>query len=102
MSETRTPGPWRVSPTGQSIWAGDQDGDNFERVVFLPEGKSVDLLERKHGPGNLAYIVLAVNAHEYLVEALRAVVALSEDRGQFNLPEMAGLARAALAKAEGK
>jgi hypothetical protein len=71
MTETKhTPTPWRVSPTGMSVWSGDQDADSFTRICIRPEGK-VSAKENEEWPANAAFIVRACNAHDDLVSALQ-------------------------------
>jgi len=95
MSEsTHTPGPIHANSAGVE---GDTPGP-VVRIVRI-WGIGFTSSELADAVDDMRYIERAYNNHDTMLEALRAIVALSEDHGRMNLPECAGMARAAIAKA---
>ena len=88
MNETKhTPGPWTATPTaghethGQSVVYAEADGKD---VAVIYDGKA-----------NARLIAAAPE----LLAACKAIAALMDGQGRANMPEVAGQARAAIAKA---
>ncbi|MDD5534062.1 MAG: hypothetical protein PHC52_14820 [Syntrophales bacterium] len=104
MSETtHTPTPWRdyVQGDGTGVIISTVEKDNYGRdreiIVRVP-------LSGQPSRENAAFIVRAVNAHDALVDALGTLVAsLSwEEKRSGTTYHGYEMAKAALAKAEGK
>lgn len=85
MNTQHAPGPWeaRQAQTGM--------------VSIYPVGGPFRVADAYDGLANARLIAAAPD----MLEALIAIVALSNDQGRRNLPECAGLARQAIAKARG-
>ena len=89
MNETKhTPGPWRATPPalrhekhGQSVVYAEADGKD---VAVIYDGRA-----------NARLIAAAPE----LLAACKAIAALMDGQGRANMPEVAGQARAAIAKA---
>lgn len=102
-----TPTPWKIIPSVSSGIIhniGDENGRAIAGVFHAPDkGRPILIATR-----NAELIVRAVNAHDGLVAACRAVLLLADSSGQ--LPDngeycgsiIADQIRAALAKAEVK
>lgn len=94
--QTHTPTPWRYcktngSPTsGQHMIAGSKPG----YLAEIRDCGSGDV------SANAAFIVRACNAHDELVAALRDI-ARTDRTTKTSAADLADIARAALAKAEG-
>ena len=72
MKETKhSPLPWiyEVFPAGTTIWT-DEKGRSREICKVTPRGEMRD----SEGEANAAFIVRAVNSHDDLLNALKAVV----------------------------
>lgn len=74
-----TPTPWHVEICRQH-------GENFDTILIRGHGKQADAINednqtlacltgRENAAANAAFIVRAVNSHQHLVEALKAIVA---------------------------
>ena len=92
-----TPRPWRTQATWPHLVHG---GPHNRQIADTREAHCTCYTEEE--AANAALIVKAVNAHDALVEALRAVEADYMDRGDCALHTKLGTTiRAALALAEG-
>lgn len=72
-AETRhTPGPWRavLDEYGVNLWASDGEGECH--IAALDVAAHGQFLPSEEMVANAARIVLAVNSHDSLVEALKA------------------------------
>ena len=91
-----TNAPWTFS--NNRIWGTENEIALIRTQAALNDspdaGKRAN--EESQSNGNL------IAAAPELLESLKAIVALSQDQGRMNLPECAGMAKAAIAKAEGK
>lgn len=88
-----TPAPWRAD----GLTIETLDGGNIG-LMNLARKKAVS-------EANAAFIVLAVNNHEALIEALRAIADqefIAAHSEETRMKDMADIARAALARAGGK
>jgi hypothetical protein len=107
MEKTKhTPGPL---PSGWSLKDGFlRDSEGCERFVKMPDGK-IDrlkisvILDNNSYPNHarLWHLSPVEAAAPDLLEACRAIAALMDGQGRRNLPLVSGMARAAIAKAEG-
>jgi hypothetical protein len=86
---SHTPGPWEND--GNDIWAGDH-------LIATVSGDQNGLFAN---PSRLADSALIAAAPE-LLDALRDALDVMGDWGEDGDPEWANVARAAIAKAEGK
>ena len=95
MTTQHTPTPWIAD--GKTIW-GPEDGDGEGSIIS----------ERIADADDAAYIVLAVNAHEGLIQIAKWVASFDEDCTGDGTPTCVchgcegARARAALAQAKGE
>lgn len=97
MSETHTPGPWRLMRDSDHIFAHCDD-EMFGTAICSQPAEEYD-----HGhaawAANAERIVLCCNAHDDLVAALMACLGrIESDIESYRPVQEAELARAALAK----
>lgn len=103
---TPTPTPWEIAPHSDQddhidICAGyRQTPDGRSRADWIAElaAENVDG-GRERNQANAEFIVRACNSHEELVEIARLVVAICDG---IEPESLVGMARAALAKADGQ
>ncbi len=94
-----TPGPWVVVRTAQSqariktLPTTDIGIETVAIIKMYPQWKT-----DARRMANARLIAAAPD----LLEALEAIVTLAADHGRMNLPECAGMTRAAIAKAKGE
>jgi hypothetical protein len=101
MEKTKhTPGPWEIEEREHSR----------RQVIRTKQGVITELINYGHAGGiNAVCFIEELRANARLIaaapdllEACRAIAALMDGQGRRNLPLVSGMARAAIAKAEGK
>jgi len=89
-----TIGPWIVCGDGKTIRAYKHIMENYRRNIAMA-GKL-------DNPDEMAGNAALISAAPDLLAACEAVAALMDGQGRRNLPEVAGMARAAIKKARGE
>ena len=98
MSETHTPGPWRVRGGAASVYAFDIVGPKGEDIGYANQSDGADDPEVYPDGANARLMAAAPD----LLAACRAFLAADPGEGYSPLEEAAiDLMRAAIAKAEG-
>jgi hypothetical protein len=59
-------------------------------------------MENTNARANAAFIVRACNAHDYLLKALQAIVAILDGRQPIDVPGAVMVAQSAISKAQGE
>ena len=104
MSEPKhSPSPWTVTER-LSCWAVvDSNGQDLAYQDFAPsfhQGEPCgSIASRNRTRDELAENARLIAAGPELLEACQAIASLANGQGRLNLPMVAGLARAAIAKA---
>jgi hypothetical protein len=96
---THTLGNWAY--TTQDDWDGAHVADKHGRIIAECQGCDIPGAHGEVGTDEAKANARLIAAAPEMLEALKAIVVLAKDHGRMNLPQCAGMARAAIAKAEG-
>ena len=96
MTTETTPGPWHIDEARQITGTVTANGGHETRKIC---GVWVDYKNRGNPIDTAQANARLIAAAPDLLEACRAIATLNEGQGRLNMCEIAGMARAAIAKA---